>query len=368
MLKDNNTHFAQETAKNLPKHPKTGLPSMAAVEIALREHCFLSSHIHSYGMLLLEICDYKKISKEQSTIHSEQLLISIINRIKQFEHQHILFQLNIDHIILLLYVRNESELLSIGYKLVNICKLKYDIMDEMICSTISIGVSMYDEKQESFRFSDWYKSVFAGLEKANDMGINKCCVYKKDDILNDIIGQPLITNEKIGHVAHHSSLIRISNMNGKSHGKQLTKQEIRYSIKLYDKLLSIKHKYSACASDMNIIAISVCRNLCLKGANYNFRHPKCNGNTLLIFVCLANIQILIKYFCVKEYEKIDFNIVNDDGNNALMVAVMNDGMSELLVKMLAEKTSDKLVVNKEGKSVLNIVQELDKQSLLPFLQ
>ena len=38
----------QETAEALPKHPNTGFPSMDAVDIALREHCFFASHINTF--------------------------------------------------------------------------------------------------------------------------------------------------------------------------------------------------------------------------------------------------------------------------------------------------------------------------------
>merc|ERR1712087_1074949 len=132
------------------------------------------------------------------------------------------------------------------------------------------------------------------------------------------------------HNKHKSSLSMLNRSRGhRTTGSQavlsrfaemassLTPQQIRASIKLYDKLQSIKSGQG----DHKLLVLSICRRFQKEGANFNFQHPKHGGNGVVMLCCIKNFGIMLKYFCLKVSAEIDFNAVNNEGNTALMLAV-----------------------------------------------
>merc|ERR1712228_785263 len=149
----------------------------------------------------------------------------------------------------------------------------------------------------------------------------------------------------------------------------LSPKEIRASVRLYDKLKNLRIKGEdeenkkgqyLTRDSYKLVALSIVNRLKSQGANYNFQHPKFNGNSILMLCCNKNFDILIKYFCKKLHADIAFNAVNNDGNNALMLAIMNKNVKDEIVQLIAEKTSDKAAMNLEGKNALQLAQQMNR--------
>eukprot|EP00483_Globobulimina_turgida_P011878 UN11900 len=178
------------------------------------------------------------------------------------------------------------------------------------------------------------------------------------------------------HNKHNKSTLSLlartrdrSHLNGSSAYKlmvnKLTPKQIRASIRLYDKLSRLQTQ----DNNYKLLALSLCRRLKQDGANYNFQHPKYNGNSILMLCCQNNIAIIIKYFCLKlPPQEIEFNLINNDGNNALMIAILNRNVSNELIQLIAEKTTDKLLINHNGQTTVQLAQKMDRSDLIACLQ
>ena len=70
---------------------------------------------------------------------------------------------------------------------------------------------------------------------------------------------------------------------------------------------------------------------------------------------------------MKLKEEIDFNAVNNDGMNALMLAIMYHDVEDDVVKLLAECTSGKDAVNNKGKTAKKMAMEFGRTALLDYL-
>merc|ERR1712154_156069 len=117
-----------------------------------------------------------------------------------------------------------------------------------------------------------------------------------------------------------------------------------------------------------LVALSLCRRLKEQGANYNFQHPKYNANTILMLCCIKNFDIIIKYLCIKCAELVDFNLTNNDGNNALMLAILNKNVSNDMIKMIAQKTTETFNLNHNGKNALQLAEQMNRNELFSILQ
>lgn len=116
-----------------------------------------------------------------------------------------------------------------------------------------------------------------------------------------------------------------------------------------------------------LVVLSLCRRFKELGADYNFPHPKHDGETILMLCCKKNFDIIIKYFCIKLKEEIHFDAVNNDGMNALMLAIMYHDVEDEIVKLLAECTSDKAATNNKGKTAKKMAMEFGRTALLDYL-
>ena len=141
----------QETAENLPKNEMTGYPDINAMNLALREHCFFAEQIHVYGMLLIEITDYKKFKSQlNGTQIANQFMVRICDTIHSgFTSQHLLFHYAADRLVVLLYVENEQELMQCGKECIRILtQNSFDVLDQALHSDVSVGAAIY-QKQNS---------------------------------------------------------------------------------------------------------------------------------------------------------------------------------------------------------------------------
>ena len=60
-------------------------------------------------------------------------------------------------------------------------------------------------------------------------------------------------------------------------------------------------------------------------------------------------------------------MVNNDGNNALMIAILNKDISDQYVKMIIERTTDKMSMNHEGKTAKQLAEQTGRNELVPLL-
>ena len=181
-----------------------------------------------------------------------------------------------------------------------------------------------EDESQPFDFRTWMKNCELGLNKANDSGLkNQCCITKESDTIRAIMPSMNANDSGSSHAHKKSTLSLLARTRGHSSGgssysklklaemqNNLSPQQIRASIRLYDKLNRIKIQEDEekngkldktkngylSRDNYKLVALSLCRRLKEQGANYNFQHPKHNGNTVLMLCCQKNFDIIIKYF------------------------------------------------------------------------
>jgi len=300
---------------------------------------------------------------------------------------------------------NEKELMFCGQEIIRILTSNsFEIKDQTLHSTISVGAAIFEKNKKNdelnpFDFRTWLKNAELGLNKANNSGLkNQCAISKEDDVIRAIVPS-MNDSSSAGNHNHKKSTLSLL-VRGRNHSSssssynklrvesmanKLSPQQMRASIRLYDKLSSLKIKEDIVNNEekeenkkdsngyltrnnYKLVALSLCRRLKEDGANYNFQHPKHNGNSILMLCCIKNFDIIIKYFCLKLHEEIDFNLINNDGNNALMIAILNKNIDIEIIKLLIDKTTDKNAMNHKGKNVQQLAQEMGRNDLIPLLK
>ena len=164
----------QETADHLPKNAMTGYPDINAMNLALREHCFFAEQIHVFGMLLVEITEYKKMREQHGGQHADQFMGKMCEVISSgFVHQHLLFHSSSNRLVVLLYVEDEQHLMRCGKECIRILtQNSFDILDQALSSDVSVGAAIYqkpksvtnhndgDDDEKVYGFVDIQMSIF----------------------------------------------------------------------------------------------------------------------------------------------------------------------------------------------------------------
>merc|ERR1712130_842968 len=94
-----------------------------------------------------------------------------------------------------------------------------------------------------------------------------------------------------------------------------------------------------------------------KGININWQNKKDANNTILMYCIENGCKELVDFYLKNFLNKMDFNIMRDDGSNALLLAIKYDYKQNIVEKIMWKTdTKNRNITNKWNDNTVQMAQ------------